>query len=443
MPRGRPIKRKNDPKPDAATPTVSNTETAATDSSADHHGLTEEQKAKRGRPRTRLAKVEEEAPVVIGEPGTNSQKGRKICSSCKKEKNILNFYASNSLLFSGDKRVPICKDCVRKLCIDEATGILSEIELNKVCRLIDKPFYKDSLAYAYDQFAKEHSYIDKHAVATYGSEILGLYFKNIGLRQDRNRSYADSEHDGFMHQSNNMTNEERERILARYSDVTQVTPDGREEIHIPVGEFEVTPEIIELFGDGFTRIEYKKMIDKYEKLKINYTLQTNIHQESLATYVRFKVKEEMATAAGNVDEAKKWYSAAQDAAASGKLTPKALSVTDLQQGMNSVSELFKAVEQAVDVVKILPRFKYRPNDAPDFTIMCYINYERNLNGQPEVPYEDIYAFYDRKRQEYIDQNGDPYGLFDNEPTLNNRDIVEKFIKLPDEYEELVGDDDDG
>ena len=34
---------------------------------------------------------------------------------------------------------------------------------------------------------------------------------------------------------------------------------------------------------------YKKMQEKYDKLKINYTLQTNIHQEALATYVRFKV----------------------------------------------------------------------------------------------------------------------------------------------------------
>ena len=61
----------------------------------------------------------------------------------------------------------------------------------------------------------------------------------------------------------------------------------------------------------------------------NYTIQTNIHKEALLTYVRFKVKEELATAKGDVQEAQKWYSAAQDAADKAKLTPKQLSKADL------------------------------------------------------------------------------------------------------------------
>ena len=42
----------------------------------------------------------------------------------------------------------------------------------------------------------------------------------------------------------------------------------------------------------------------------------------------------------------------------------------------------------------------------------------------------------------IAQNGDPYGIFNNEPTLKNRDTVKTFIKLPDDYEELAGDGND-
>ena len=142
---------------------------------------------------------------------------------------------------------------------------------------------------------------------------------------------------------------------------------------------------------------------------------------------------------GCVDEAKKWYDAAQNAAANGKLTPKQLSAADLQKGMNSVCELVKAVEQATDIIKIMPQFKYRPIDAVDFTIMCYVNYERKLNGQPCVEYEDIYSFYDKKKEEYIKQNGDPYGIFKNDPTIKNRENVKTFLKMPDDYDELVGD----
>ena len=197
----------------------------------------------------------------------------------------------------------------------------------------------------------------------------------------------------------------------------------------------MTEDIVQLFGEGYSNDEYRKMYKKYEKLKLNYSLQTNLHQEALATYVRFKVKEEDATARGNVDEAKKWYDAAQDAAASGKLTPKQLSKADLQGGINSFSEIFKAVEQAVDVIPILPKFKYRPNDALDFNIWCYINYARDLQGLPQCDYEDVYKFYDRKKEEYLEQYGDPYGIFDDEPDESIRENIKKFITLPKDYEE--------
>ena len=40
-----------------------------------------------------------------------------------------------------------------------------------------------------------------------------------------------------------------------------------------------------------------------------------------------------------------------------------------------------------------------------------------------------------KKKEYIDMYGDPYGIFTNDPTLDNRDTVEKFITVPIEFRE--------
>ena len=166
---------------------------------------------------------------------------------------------------------------------------------------------------------------------------------------------------------------------------------------------------------------------------MGYTLKTSLQQETLATYVRFKVKEEEATAKGNVDEAKKWYDAAQNAASSGKLTPKQLSDADLQGGLNTFSELFKAVEEVVDVIHILPRFKTRPNDALDFVIWCYINYGRSLENLPQCAYSDVYKFYDKKKKEYIEQYGDPYGIFEDDTSEDLRPNIKKFITLPKDY----------
>ena len=382
-----------------------------------------------------------------GNETANKQKGEKVCNFCHEKKKLTDFYISKSPLFSVDERVPICKDCVISASLNE-DGTINDIELNKILKKIDRPYYKDLIESAISGFKNEHSYVEDDKVQYYGKEILQRYFRLIAMRQDRDKSYEDSEKDNFIHPTSNTPKSTKERIAKKYADITDIDDDGNvidkndKKLKSDIGDFEITDEIVELFGDGYSKSEYKKMYEKYEKLKLNYTLQTNLHQEALATYVRFKVKEETATAEGNVDEAKKWYDAAQNAAANGKLTPKALSAADLQKGMNSVSELIKAVEQATDVIKILPQFKYRPNDSPDFTIMCYVNYERELNGQPQVPYEEIYSFYDKKKKEYLEQNGDPYGIFDNDPSEKNRDTVKTFLKMPDDYEELAGGEDE-
>ena len=361
---------------------------------------------------------------------------KKICLACDPEHAehpLSDFYLSKNPMHK-DGKVPWCKKCILKYSLLD-TGEIDEEKFKSVLQQIGKPYYIDLLNVAIKQYKKEHSYIPDDEVRYHGKEIIGIYFtKQNSLRQYQAKSYTDSEKDGFVRKQGTQATD-----ISIGKDIKK----SYEEKHkSDVGDFVITEEMVELFGDGYSKSEYKKMYEKYQKLKLNYTLQTNLHQESLATYVRFKVKEEIATAEGKVDDAKKWYDAAQNAAANGKLTPKALSAADLQKGMNSVCELVKAVEQATDVIKILPQFKYRPNDSVDFTIMCYINYERKLNGQPEVSYEDIYSFYDKKKEEYIKQNGDPYGIFDDDPTEKNRNTVKTFLKMPDDYYELSGGEDD-
>ena len=369
----------------------------------------------------------------VASTATKKKPRYKTCLACPPDNNkktLSNFYLSRNPLHQ-DGKLPWCKDCIKRLSLN-ADGEIDEDKFKSVLRQIDRPYYQDVLQSAINQYKSEHSYIEDEDVKYHGGDILGLYFKNLNtLRQVTYKSYGDSEKEGFI----------RKQGVQPYDvSIEKTVRQSQEEKHkSDIGDFEITDEIISLFGDGYSKQEYKKMYDKYEKLKINYTLQTNIHQEALATYVRFKVKEEDATARGNVEEAKKWYDIAESAAEKGKLTPKQLTKADLDSGVNSVSELVKAVEQAVDVIKILPRFKYRPNDAPDFNIWCYVDYERKLNDQPPISYEEVYSFYDKKRDEYISQNGDPYGIFKNEPTIKNRESVKTFITLPDDYEELAGD----
>lgn len=369
----------------------------------------------------------------------NKQKGEKVCNFCHESKKITNFYISKSPLYSVDERVPVCKDCVISASLNE-DGTINELELNKILKKIDKPYYKDLIESAITGFKNEHSYVEDNKVQYYGKEILQRYFRLIAMRQDINKSYEDSEKDNFIHPTSNTPKSTKEKIAKKYADITDnriSTTNKKDEeiVNTEDDNFEVTQDMIDMFGEGYTRIEYKNMYKKYNDMQKNYTIQTNIHKEALLTYVRFKVKEELATAKGDVQEAQKWYSAAQDAADKAKLTPKQLSKADLQGGITNFSDIFKAVEEANERIPIFPEFKYRPNDAVDFILWCYINYERNLNGLPEVKYSDIYKFYDEKKKEYIDMYGDPYGIFTNDPTLDNRDTVEKFITVPIEFRE--------
>ena len=375
-----------------------------------------------------------------GNEPANKQKGEKVCNFCHEKKKLTDFYISKSPLFSVDERVPICKDCVISASLNE-DGTINDIELNKILKKIDRPYYKDLIESAISGFKNEHSYVEDDKVQYYGKEILQRYFRLIAMRQDRDKSYEDSEKDNFIHPKSNTPKSTKERIAQKYADITDIDEKGNvvdkdnKKIKSDIGDFEITDEIVELFGEGYTRAEYKKMLKKYNDMTKTYVVQTNLHKEALLTYVRFKVKEEMATSKGDVQEAQKWYQAAQDAAEKAKLTPRQLSKEDLQGGIVNFSDIFTAVEGAKERIKIFPEFRYQPKDAADFIIWCYVNYERNLNNMPEVPYKDIYKFYDDKKHEYIEMYGDPYGIFSEDTTEINRETIEKFITVPNEFKD--------
>ena len=361
-------------------------------------------------------------------PINKNQSGKQVCVTCKKEKRFTEFYSSDSEIFSLTGKVPMCKDCMYSESLD-TNGELNLDKFKEVLRKVDKPFILKVWQAALNEADKYKLEGENRSRRAYS-----YYFKNINsLKQYKHFTFKDSDEVNKRFKVDD--NDADENILS-----VQRRNESNEIINTDASEFDVSQEIIDLFGEGYSKAIYKKMYEKYNKLKLNYTLQTNLHQEALATYVRFKVQEEISTAEGNVVDAKKWYEAATSAAESGKLTPKQLTKADLDGGVNSISEISKAVEQAVDVIKILPRFKYRPNDAPDFNIYCYVNYERKLNGQPLADYEDIYKFYDDRKNEYIKQNGDPYGIFANDTTEKNRETVKTFIKLPEDYDDIAGGD---
>lgn len=149
-------------------------------------------------------------------------KKKKKCTACHRELQLSGFYISKSPMFSLDGRVPICKECTINNSLNEETGEIDELKLNKTLRQIDKPYYKDYLDSSTAQFKKEYSYVDEDKIKFYGKELLQYYFKNIAMRQDINKSYEDSEKEGFIHQNNNTTKSSKDKVAKKYADINNI-----------------------------------------------------------------------------------------------------------------------------------------------------------------------------------------------------------------------------
>lgn len=337
----------------------------------------------------------------------SSTTAKKICSACGKAKQLArDFFISYNDLHK-DKRSPMCKDCIKNSCYNDS-GEFDVDNLQSILRQLDRPYIQDTWESAISEVEKSSKETDDG----FYDAVIGKYMKTISLPQNRAKKWTDSV---FQTQKNISEGTRRKTNFA-----------NDKVYYLPQDSFEVTEDIIRLFGEGYTAKEYEIMTNYYETLKQDYPSLTNSQKKLLLRYVRLAAKEEIATSLGQTAEAEKWAKIASEAL-------KQLNQSDLQGSVNSFAEFFQKVERAKDIVPILPKYKYRPNDAPDFIIWCFINYCRRLEGKTECSYEDIYRFYDEKKNEYVCQYGDPYGVFTNDPTLNNREKVKEFMVLPPEF----------
>ena len=145
----------------------------------------------------------------------NEQKGKKTCSCCHETKNLVDFYLSSSPMYSLDKRVPICKECCKTSVLND-DGTINYGKLKLLLRHIDKPLYYDQLWSAEESIKRENGYLNDGEIEHHGKDILQKYFTLIVMRQDKARSYSDSENENFVHQNTNRPLDERKKIVAKY-----------------------------------------------------------------------------------------------------------------------------------------------------------------------------------------------------------------------------------
>ena len=297
---------------------------------------------------------------------TKKETKKKICPVCKKEKPIATgFYKSSSPLFALDGCVPICIDCVKNDVINE-DGTVNENKLKTMCQRLDKPFYSDELDSAFLQAKSEHGYLSDDEIAKYGKKIVGFYFKNINtLRQNKDRSFADSEKDGFVHKTYNVNaRQKKETIANRYSEVIENKNNSQNTTTSSTSQ----PKKIEedLVYSEFWMGEYTQkdidLLDKYYAgLNRDYKIVTENHRDyakkiAKASLMMDKAYEDMLKGVSGAD---KMYSSAKDIfdslSKSAKFSEDKRSINDV--GISSFSKITSIVENHNWIPQHVPKEK--------------------------------------------------------------------------------------
>lgn len=285
------------------------------------------------------------------------------CACCGKSKKKSFFYKSYNTMHSLGV-LPYCKDCIKELSMEN--GEINLEKFKNMLQQLDRPFLYD----VFDTSVES------------GGDIIGKYFKNSAMRQYRDLAWNDSI---FGLNKNEETNQIQNNInIKQQYDLDDLT---------------------EKWGYGYSENEYYLFEKRYEKLIDNYGEKTALHIEGLKTYIRFRIKEELATANGDVKEAKAWGDLASKAAQDAKLNVSQLSKSDISGGVELVPQIFEAVESEVGIIPILPKLKEQPYDDADLIIWCIVNYLRRIDDKPRIEYKDIWCFYDEMLHEHYKQQG--------------------------------------
>lgn len=253
---------------------------------------------------------------------------------------------------------PYCKKCW----IEKSSNLIGELDLEKFKHTLminDRPYIHELFVSSYKEFKTPRG-------------LIGSYLRKLALQQYQLMTWKDS--------------------------VFEVVKEEKRQRSKPV-DYDLY-ELEQKWGYGFSDAELVAFERKFEHLKSAAPPQTAIHEDAMMTYVRYRVKADLAISRDDVISAQKWGQLASQAQETAKLAPNKLSKSDLSGGIDNFAELSKQIELATDgIVGILPKFTSQPKDVPDLILHAYISYNRQLRGMPPVDYEEIYNFYQQRLKE--------------------------------------------
>lgn len=275
---------------------------------------------------------------------------KKKCNKCARSISPLQFYNSNSNLFS-DGKVPFCKPCLKDMMpeddLDSVKGVL---------RQIDKPFLIE---------------VWKKAQSSKNNTI-GEYFRAMNsLHQYRELTWVDSIH---YDEEDNVVDREIAKAQAEQS--TELDID---EVQTELGVIKVTKEMKSKWGNYPNRdiIEMEKLFKEMERAN---DISTPQHKRQLFFYCKLTVLMDKALEEGDFAGYEKLSRQFDTLTKSSGFRP--IDKKDTSNGIRTFSQVYEEIEKDgfIEPFPIMER-----QDIVDRTIQYILNYQLKLLNTEQLP----------------------------------------------------------
>lgn len=227
------------------------------------------------------------------------------CSNCDKDKKPSEFYKSYGNTASGI--LCYCKDCVKSMSLD-ALGNIDIIKFKEMLMKVDRP-------YIHQLFADN--------VSKYGANgsagVIGFYFKDLGLTQNRLLRYRDSIWGGEGKINQNYVNTEDDSFIS--------------------------PEIIKTWGNTYTKEQIRKLENFSKDMQNSYDVKTASHKDYLHKICKVSLKMDEALDNDNIGEFQKLSQVYDTLMKSAKFTAVQRSAVDDMGGFATLSEFIDKLER--------------------------------------------------------------------------------------------------
>lgn len=269
----------------------------------------------------------------------SKERVNKECSKCLKEKNVeRDFYLASSDLISSDHRMTICKDCLFGM-----VNMKDPESLANAMRAVDRPFMKGDYD---DAITKDNPF--------------GYYMRMLGTRQNRYRTYLDSDFQGAL----------PELEAEEYKDNKEKVYSAEEMVR-----FKVTPDLILKWGDGLNESDIYQLESFYNSMMESNSIETPQHIESLKLLCKVNLAQNKALNEGSITEFKNLNMQYNVVLKDSGLRPIDRQSGGESSGIRSFSQIWEEIEKD----GFIPKHNVDvTQDIVDKTIMYTENYTRRL-----------------------------------------------------------------